>query len=284
MTALLKNRQRSPMGQTAGAAPTLAPPQVQTQAPTLAPTQTKEGRDSSIDGTSMPRKRFKGAINARQAPQTAFTGAARYSRFVLLMKLLLPLSAFSIIALTVFFSATYEVNDELTVTFANSPTLKDDRRMLAPTFSGVNKDGKPFKVTAATAEREVGNPRTILLTTIAATIGTAAADSIELSATHGTLDTDRQVMTLSDDVTFAALGGYTFHTRTVAVDLDKESVTGTTPVTGTGPLGKLTADHFEVAPGWQTVTFGGGVTVLVEPDSLEAAGAKADGPAPAKDG
>ncbi|MGF1454531.1 MAG: LPS export ABC transporter periplasmic protein LptC [Alphaproteobacteria bacterium] len=216
----------------------------------------------------MRKSRITGAINARQAPQTAFTGAARYSRFVLLMKLLLPLTAFSVIALTVFFSATYEVNDELTVTFAKSPSLKDDRRMIAPTFSGTNQDGNPFKVTAASAERLETDRRIILLNTLSATIGTADGGTLNLSSTDGELDTARQVMTLSGDVKIEAEAGYTFTTAVVSINLDEESVRGETPVTGAGPMGTLKAGSFTVSPGWGTVRFHDGVRVDVEPGHL----------------
>ncbi len=232
--------------------------------------KTDTGGKAGETVVSMPVEK---AIQARQAPQKAFTGAVRYSRFVMVMKLVLPLTAFAVVVLTVFLGTSYETKDELTVTFSASPVPQDDRRMIRPTFTGTSQDGHHFEIMAQTAERDPQSPNQILLSDLSAVLAAQAEETtsetdLRLTAERGRLDTDEQIVTLFDNVSVRSNTGYILRMDRVAIDLDTQSARSESPVEGSGPIGDIASEQVAVSEGWQTVVFSGNVRVTIEPSRL----------------
>ncbi len=198
----------------------------------------------------------------------AFRGAQRYSQFVRAMKVMLPIAAFAIVGVVVSYALLYDTDDELTVTFAASPTLKDDRRMMNPTFSARTQDGGLFEVTAETAERSIDNPSRVLLGALKADLTALDGGKVALTADTGILNLDEQQVVLDGSISVFSDEGYEFHTERVVVDLEQQSIQGDAPVEGTGPMGAVAAERFWVGEGGTRVRFEGGVRMSVDPAPL----------------
>ncbi len=201
--------------------------------------------------------------------KTLFSGAMRHSRFVRVMKVVLPIAAFAIVAGLALFGASYKADDELTVTFTQSPKLKEDRRMVAPVFTGTTARGQPFEVTADSAQRQEANPDQVLLDTLKASLGLTEVSGVLITADKGLLDLDKQTMQVMGDIIARTDDGYVFHTEKVFIDIDRQAARGDMPIKGHGPAGELEAARFELQEGGEILRFEGGVTLTIKPDALE---------------
>lgn len=221
-------------------------------------------------GPSPDRQRGMRGRKARRVPSMgAFRGAKRYSRFVRLMKLVLPVVAFGILVAVGIFSAVYEADDELTVTFTESPTLKDDRRMMRPRFTGQTADGRSYQVTAQSAERSEENASEIMLSGLEALMDLEDGSKAVLVADRGLLNLENQMVSVAGDVTFSSDEGYELRTESVLMDMEQRSVEGNEPVSGISPMGTVRANRFSVSEGGRVVRFEGGVVLLVDPAAVE---------------
>ncbi len=201
----------------------------------------------------------------------AFRGAVRYSRFVRLMKLLLPVVAFAIAAALAVFSVMHRSDDGWTITFTEIPSLDDDRLTLHPTFSGSSTDGRRYRIEAESAEVASVNARDVKLHSLIAEMSLPDHSSFKLSAPQGLLDLENEKITLSGEVSFESDSGYSLSTQEVLIDVDAQEVFGRHAVRGEGPAGTVRADSFVVKNEDQTVRFEGNVVMTIDPGVLTGA-------------
>lgn len=244
-----------------------------------APTPRPEPVESPEEAARRKRRdEALGEVLPETPPRKAFKGARRYSRFVRLMKFVLPIVAFALVAVIATYTLLYTTDDQLTVTFANSPTLRDDRSTLHPTYTADMGPGQVLTVKAERAEPSTDNPREILLRGLKADLQDKKGSGAVMSAENGRLALDDQAMILTGSVTILSEMGYEFRTEHVKIDFEEKTVRGEEPVTGTGPAGTIRANGFSVIDNGRTVRFESGVVMQVEAEPLMTAPAA---PAPA---
>jgi len=198
--------------------------------------------------------------------------AERYSHFVRTMKVVLPLSAFAIVAASMLFVLLYDADDALTVSFTSIERLDNDLRMVNPRFSGVDEERRPFLVTAAAAVQDAADPRTVTLETIQADMNLSELTWVSVQANEGVLDTEAEILQLEGDISVFSDSGYEFHTDRAQVRFDTRSVLSDSEVNAHGPLGTIRADAFSAGNAGENIRFDGNVRMLIYPPGSSASG------------
>lgn len=201
---------------------------------------------------------------ARRVPSlTALRGAARHSRFVRMMRVILPALALLVIGVVMLYAAMYKADDTLKLSFAETGTLADDLKMLQPEFSARFGEDNPFRITSESAWREKGAPGRVVLNKIQADVNVEGVSWLTLSALKGVLDTRAAQVVLGGGIDLFSELGYELHTQAVNIDLEKGTLTGRTAVTGQGPMGTLRSDGFSISEEGKRVRFEGNVRVTL---------------------
>jgi len=201
---------------------------------------------------------------AAAARSRAGAGRQRYTRFVGLMKYLLPLGALVLVALvTVWPEATRA--PELRLAYAAlTAGLGDAPGMTAARYVGVDGELRPYVVTADSAVVDDHNADRVHLTGLQADI-TLDDGWLSLLSASGTYDAAMATLDLTAPVHLYSDRGFEFHTLHAHLDLRSGSGRSDAPVTGQGPLGTLHAQAFSFADRGAHLAFSGGVRVVVLP-------------------
>ncbi|ABS61818.1 protein of unknown function DUF1239 [Parvibaculum lavamentivorans DS-1] len=192
---------------------------------------------------------------------------SRYSSFVSLMKVGLPVGAIVLLGVVLVYSGVFDSDDRLEVTFREIDTQPSDLRMVSPRLDGVTSDGKPYVITADNATQDPASPNFVTLDNIQADIKfNEEEDWLSLTATSGRYDSEAQTLNLSRQIDIFTTWGYEVHGEEATVDFDQGMLTSEKEVTGQGPLGTLRADRMRAHNATQVLRFDGNVKMLILPD------------------
>ncbi len=192
---------------------------------------------------------------------------SRYSRFVSLMKFVLPLGALVLLAVVLFYSGVFDSDDKLDITFREIDTQPNDLRMVSPRLAGVTGDGKPYVVTADNATQDPASPHFVTLDNIHADIKfNEEEDWLSLTATSGRYNSEAQTLDLTKQIDIFTTWGYEVHGEEATLDFENDTLMSEKEVTGQGPLGTLRADSMRANHATQVLRFDGNVKMLILPD------------------
>jgi len=170
--------------------------------------------------------------------------ALRYSRFVVLMKSVLPLAAIALMASVVAYAVFPRHQEKLSVTMKSSGNVANDLTMTKATFTGTDEKNNHFTVTAAEVVQDPKNQRRAVLKQVQADMEFDKGNWMSASAGRGLIDVDAGTLKLTGGLAIFTDTGYELHTPSADVNMKKDIMEGTQSVTGHGPLGKLSADRF----------------------------------------
>lgn len=212
----------------------------------------------------MTKSLLIGAFLGRRRRMVGDSG--RYSRFVGLMKLVLPMSAVSLAALVIAWPYLTKGQAGLPIAFSSIEVDDDDSVFMTNArYFGEDESQQPFTVVADTVTREIGDPDTVRFTLPKAEIQLEDGAWMALAAEHGTLYQSDQMLTLSGAVSIFSDQGYEFHTERAELNLQTSVAHGNDPVEGQGPLGLLNAEGFSLDREDGTLRFEGGVRLILLP-------------------
>lgn len=196
------------------------------------------------------RQRSEGAAALRapwwttddQRPVTA--AAIRRSRFVGLMKLVLPAAAAALIVLVIAWPEIYRQVGQFTIQF--SPIRISDLRvqMTGARYEGLSNAGKPYRITASRAVQDPRNHDRIALTTLGAELTSSNGTWTMIRADRGLYHRTLKILDLSGHVSVYTDRGYEFHSKTAVVDFANGTLVSNHRVHGHGPAGTVVADRF----------------------------------------
>jgi lipopolysaccharide export system protein LptC len=208
-------------------------------------------RDRVIDNFSERRARIEAATLARR-------------RFlVTLAKRVLPLGAI-VILLALVLAPELRGNgaDRMSYHMKDVATAGAGSHMQTARFRGVDQNGEPYTVTAASADEQGSN-----LVTLNAPIGDLtqkAGDWLMLKSDHGVYDQRSQVLQLDGHVTLYRNDGTIVTTPHAAVDLRLGTASSDEPVQVQGPFGTLTSQKgFSLIDRGAQITFLGNATLTL---------------------
>jgi lipopolysaccharide export system protein LptC len=205
-----------------------------------------------------PGERWSEAAPSRRNPM-------RYSRFVSLMKFVLPVCAIGIFAAVLVYSGVFDNRDKLDISFRPDASLpNDDLRMVTPRVAGLDSSGRPYYITADTAVQNLNVPEEITLQNLQADLKfVQGTDWVSVSSDTGLLNTHTELLKLNKDVDLYSTWGYEFHAKSAEIDFRNGSVKSSEPVHGHGPIGTISADSMQADNSKQTIHFEGRVKMKV---------------------
>ena len=212
----------------------------------------------------MTRRRTIGEHISLRRRSFAING--RYSRFVGLMKLVLPMSAAGLAALVVAWPYLIGREQGFPLTYADIGNgAAEADYMINGRFFGSDEKNRPIRVTAETVTHVDGDPDTVQFTSPKADIMLGNGTRLGLIADRGTLHRAGQTLVLEGGVDVVSDQGYEFRTERVEVDLRARAARSDTPVEGKSPFGVLHAEGFRFIHEGRTMHFTGQVRMVLHP-------------------
>jgi lipopolysaccharide export system protein LptC len=219
-----------------------------------------------------PRSRLDGWGNrARQRADTT----VGYSRFVRIMKVMLPVIALSLVAMVILYSANGRDGDTIRITTTQLNDITADRALLAPKLVGTDGRGQPFTVTAKGASVEPGKARLMTIDDVKADITMQDKSWLQVGATEGVLDVEGKTLDLKRTINIYSDRGYECQTEQARYDFGSGVLKGDTPIKCQGPLGVIAARRFEGMKDPGILKFSGGVSTNYFPAARQGEAATA---------
>lgn len=206
-----------------------------------------------------------------------------YSRFVRIMKVMLPITALSLIVLVVVYSAGGgRDNDTISIRGTEMNELTQDRALVNPKLTGTDGRGQPFTVTAKGATLAPGKAQRMTIDEVKADITMQDKSWVQVGAVQGTLDVEGKTLDLNHTINIYSDRGYECHTDSARYDFGSGLLKGESPIKCQGPLGIITAKRFEGLRDPGILKFMGGVSTNYFPaarqgDAAEAAVSNPEG-------
>lgn len=215
----------------------------------------------------------KGAAQRIQPSRFPRRFTQTYSRFVSMMKLLLPVVALVLIALVILWPHIGSDDLRFRIGFAAiKASVSKDPSMVNPRFVGTDSENKPYSITADLA-RSLGdvtskeNPANIELEMPKADITLDDGSWLVLTADTGMLIHSDKALNLEGSVNLFHDSGYEFRTEKAAIDLSKGIASGNLPIEGQGPFGVLNAEGFKLVEKGKTIYFSGKSKLVLHPQA-----------------
>ena len=214
------------------------------------------------------------ADDASARPKVEFTARPverinpAYGRFVGFMKLLLPTIAAALVILVVIWPNISEQGRRFRVGLAKiDKDAAENLIMINARYTGVDKERRPFAVTADAAEQDSTESSTVRLKNPKADIVLENGSWIALTADNGAFNRTSQILELVGAVNLFHDEGYEFRTSTAVFDLSAGDAIGTEPIEGQGPFGAIKAEGFIIHNRGERVEFTGKsrVTLFAKP-------------------
>ncbi len=189
-----------------------------------------------------------------------------YSRFVSLMKVLLPVIALLLIALVVVWPHLKLQDSRFSIGFSALRVGNvEDPAMINPRFQGADKDRQTFAITADIAKNLLNADKSVELEMPKADISLDDGSWLVVTAKQGIYVRQHETLTLTHSVNMFHDSGYEFRTESADIDLTKGTATGTVPVEGQGPFGNLQAEGFHLVDKGKTIYFTGKSKLTIYP-------------------
>jgi len=169
-----------------------------------------------------------------------------YSRFVSIMKVLLPALAFILVIIVIVMP---QLNDQLDSELSEEIFLDDGEAdtlsLVNAKYFGTDSAGQRFSITASSAREVKGQEKQIKLNTPQADISLKDGTWLMVGADSGLYDRGKQVLNLEGKVSLFQDQGYEIHTDLATVFVQDGSGEGDKPVYTQGSFGQLESLGFK---------------------------------------
>lgn len=187
--------------------------------------------------------------------------ASRYSRFVRVMRFVLPLTAMGLIGVVVLWPQLRGLETGFIMPDIRDVELEEDGRVRLdrPEYVGRGSDGAPYRVVAGTARVDPASPRRIELEAMRADFPRPGARNVAVEAETALYDRDAGTLDLDGGIRVTTSDGYELRTRAATVDVGRGDVRSKGAVDGDGPRGAIVADRLAIQNGGDVLRFEGNV-------------------------
>jgi lipopolysaccharide export system protein LptC len=168
---------------------------------------------------------------------------AGYSRYVFLMKFLLPTIALGLIGLIFLWPQINIGKEHFLISFEDIKSINpEEPNMINARFVGTDAKSQPFSITADLAKNVMINSASIELEMPKADIGIKHGAWLAVTANNGVYDSKAKTLDLIGAVNLFHDSGYEFNTKRTMIDLESGTADSRTEITGQGPFGNITAE------------------------------------------
>jgi lipopolysaccharide export system protein LptC len=172
----------------------------------------------------------------------AIAQVRRRSRLILLLRRALPAAIAAVFAVLIGWVLVRSVLTALSDLTRAATVI----HMTNPHFYGQDDHGRDFVVSASEAQRSLRLAGVIRLTNPDLKLAGADGRSFAVAARQGIYEETTHRITLQGDVRVATGDGTTFRTQQALIDMRAGTVSGNSPVQGTGPLGQINASSYAI--------------------------------------
>jgi lipopolysaccharide export system protein LptC len=219
--------------------------------------------DPTAQGSRAARMRGLAIGARRRAPDPAALARRRVA--IAILKRALPLVAFAALVLMVVWPEIAGLEDRVRVAYRKvDGAVTDSARLVLPRYLGRDERGRPYELTAETAEQPSGS-NTVALTRPAGDMTLEDGTWVQLQAQTGRFQRDRRLLDLEGEVTLFHDAGYEIHTERARIDLDAGRAEGNDPVAAQGPPGTLDGTGFRLEEKGAVVIFTGPARMVLVP-------------------
>jgi LPS export ABC transporter protein LptC len=181
---------------------------------------------------------------------------ARYSHFVLSLKIILPVfAAILLLVLMIVPNVTAPPMPERQI-------VMPDTTLQNPVYTSQDQQSRPYQATADQAQQKAAAPGITNLTAPKAQIDLGNGETLNGAAATGQYNQKTGKLNLQGGLTLQHSNGAAFHTDSAEMDVNSKNVTGNAPVVLDGPFGQVRGTSFEARDGGKTVIFKGGSATL----------------------
>ncbi len=142
--------------------------------------------------------------------------------------------------------------------------------MQQPRLAGFTVDSRPYEFTASSAEQDITKPNLMELNNIQAKMEMEDKSTVNLSSPFGTYDMKTEMLNLTERVHLTSSTGYEARLSDAAIDVHKGIVVSEKPVWVKMKNAVINAKRLEVRDSGDIIKFGGGVTMVVQPEQATA--------------
>ncbi len=219
----------------------------------------------------MPPLKNRYITDQDRLTSTKKTLAGGYSRFVYLMKFVLPATAFTLIIL-VFLWPNFDTNDlrfQLGFSALNFE-IGSEPSMINPRYHSADGKSQPYSVTADLAKRvdkdkSDDGSGALELEMPKADIMMKDGTWLVLTAKNGIFEKKKQKLILLGTVNLFHDSGFEVKTKKAYIDLKNGIAIGNSPVEGQGPFGHLKGEGFRLLDKGKTIHFTGKSKLTINP-------------------
>jgi lipopolysaccharide export system protein LptC len=202
------------------------------------------------------------ALGMRRRMSLQRRRTVRYSRFVGWAKLILPSVAGALIVALAAWPYLSVSLERLKIVFPKLDiTQLRDQKMINPRYSGVDKQSRPFTVSADAGRQNGGDTHAdnnlVALDGPKADILTKEGAWVVVTGDTGIYQAQTHFLDLFGHVTMFHDKGYEFKTGSARVDLDSGTAEGHEAISGDGPSGTVSGEGFRVLQKGDIVIFTG---------------------------
>jgi lipopolysaccharide export system protein LptC len=194
-----------------------------------------------------------------------------YSRYVSLMKVILPMGIIVALGLTFVWPYLISYDKEELVLIDSSQTEIQENRMIRPHYVSTDAKGQPFQVDADWAKQNM-QTNTDLINPSGA-IETEEGETVNLQAKEGHYNSETKALDLEGEVTLTSTDGYHVQTEKARVSFDNSVIEGDSIIEGEGPSGNLRGQNgFKIenkSGGKKVITLKGPSRVEINKTSLK---------------
>ncbi|TDP47095.1 LPS export ABC transporter periplasmic protein LptC [Zavarzinia compransoris] len=215
---------------------------------------------------------------ARRAtlPKPAPRTGRSYSRFVGLMKIVLPLVAVGLLA-AVLIWPSIENRRDIALSYSDVEIRADGLEMVAPVLTGADDRGRPYVLTAKGATADGLEPTMVTLHEIEADVAMEDGRPVTVVAATGIYRIREETLALDGGVTVTLADGHVVKLESVLLDLAKGTASSDKRVVGSGPTGRIEADSMSASDGGHSLRFNGNVRAVITRSEDAGAGLPRDG-------
>jgi lipopolysaccharide export system protein LptC len=195
-------------------------------------------------------------MTPRRQGRTAFKPG--YSRFVGLAKRILPGVAITLLVLVAAWPRLQTEIEHVRFTLPRlDPREALDLRMVNARYTGIDRQNRPFVVTADVARQNRNADDLVSLEGPKGDLTTNNGSWFELTAYTGLYQPQTQLLDLFGNVRLFQDKGNEFYTDSAHINMVNGTAEGNEPIEGQGPFGHVTGEGFRIAERGDVIIFTG---------------------------
>lgn len=202
---------------------------------------------------------FSQAID-HESLKTLYAKAQAHSHFTKMLRFLIPALIPATIGVLVLF-VSLRLLDSPALEPLTGNARETGVQMISPVFSGTSTGGIPYRLRAKSAMRDGHNASIVTLESPILVM----ENGVTASANSGRYDSQRNTLTLQNDVKVGHPDSYVFTSALTVIDIDAQLADGDQKILGTGPMGSITSDRYQIDEAGRKVDFAGNTRTILNP-------------------